>query len=437
MKLCATTVLLLWIMLPSGRALADDVIGRDSARHPFSVSFAGRNGILHPESAVDWAGSTWASMLERSLRHPVLIRCLNVESDQSALSKKAVSVESVYTGEVFSNTRGGIITSGATQYAGLLDLRVTADFEEMGVPLPGRLVILAQNTHGRGLTDDFVGDAQFISNIDSSDNIMQVSEYWWEFGLFNDTVTVRLGKQDLNTSFLVMNLAQDFVQASFGLSPSAGFPSFPDPSMAAVVLADLTPSLQMKIGIWDALPDRSGWGFSGNDVTLSFGELEYSFVLSDARLPGTLDLGIAYSTRGEVAGQTLPSAHGYYVQFEQLIFREQECNQSDAQGLGVFASYFPRFFDEGSPTAAIKSDFVAGVVYTGLIPGRDADVVGAGVAWARLNQEGTGPETVIELFYKAQITPGLSLQPDLQYIANPSGIHRDALAFGLRFQLTL
>ncbi len=30
-----------------------------------------------------------------------------------------------------------------------------------------------------------------------------------------------------------------------------------------------------------------------------------------------------------------------------------------------------------------------------------------------------------------------TLQPDLQYIASPSGIHRDALAVGLRFQVTL
>ena len=80
---------------------------------------------------------------------------------------------------------------------------------------------------------------------------------------------------------------------------------------------------------------------------------------------------------------------------------------------------------------------MAGFVYTGLLPQRDADVLGAGVAWAELFQGGTNQETVFELFYKMEITPGISIQPDLQYIVTPSGIHRDAIAVGVRFQVAL
>ncbi|TWU31611.1 carbohydrate porin [Novipirellula artificiosorum] len=78
----------------------------------------------------------------------------------------------------------------------------------------------------------------------------------------------------------------------------------------------------------------------------------------------------------------------------------------------------------------------AGVVYRGLLPGRDEDVIGAGIAWARLNLGGTNQETVVETFYKAQVTATVSMQPDIQYIASPSGIYRDALAVGLRFTVT-
>ena len=117
----------------------------------------------------------------------------------------------------------------------MLDLPLTLDFEKMHVPLPGNFFLLAQNTQGRGLTEDFVGDAQVLSNIDSFKNIAQVSEYWWEFGLLDDNVTVRLGKQDVNTEFLVIDLAADYIQSTFGLSPSTAFPTYPDPSMGAVV----------------------------------------------------------------------------------------------------------------------------------------------------------------------------------------------------------
>jgi porin len=86
---------------------------------------------------------------------------------------------------------------------------------------------------------------------------------------------------------------------------------------------------------------------------------------------------------------------------------------------------------------SIGDSAAAGLVYTGLIAQRDEDVLGAGVTWAELYQGGTNQETVVEVFYKAQITPCLSVQPDFQYIASPSGIHRDALALGLRFEAKL
>jgi carbohydrate-selective porin OprB len=352
-----------------------------------------------------------------------------------------VSLEPVYYGEVFTNARGGISARRATQYEALLDLPLTLDFEKMQLPLPGRFFFLAQNTHGRGLTEDFIGDTQVISNIDSGDNIAQVSEYWWEFGLLEDTITVRLGKQDVNTEFLLVEMAEDFIQSSFGLSPSsAGLPTYPDPSMGAVVLGQLTPSLRLKLGIWDGLADGGSWGFSGNDVILLIGELEYKYSLLDGLLPGVLELGLARNTDGIVSGVPFPSEWGYYIQWEQLIYRERTCDPDDAQGLGVFALYLPRF--GGGPVTVstletIEDSAAAGVVYRGLIPRRDDDVVGAGIAWARLNQGGTPREIVVEGFYRVQVTPSMSVQPDIQYIVTPSGIHPDALAVGVRFQVAL
>jgi carbohydrate-selective porin OprB len=86
----------------------------------------------------------------------------------------------------------------------------------------------------------------------------------------------------------------------------------------------------------------------------------------------------------------------------------------------------------------VESDAtVAGVVGRGTLPCRDDDVIGVGVAYTELFQGGTNRETVTEVFYKAQLNPRLSLQPDLQYIGTPSGIFRDSLAVGLRFQMTL
>jgi porin len=398
----------------------------------FGTQAAGQNvGALRVLESLNFLADDWSLTDDWSLADDW--------ADQSLLDPVlrpggGISLEPVYYGEVFTNTRGGISTSGATRYEALLDLPLTLDFEQMKSPLPGRFFLLAQNTHGRGLTEDFVGDTQVLSNIESFDNIMQVSEYWWEFGLFDDQLVVRLGKQDLNTEFLVMNLADDFIQSSFGLSPNLGFPSYPSPSMAAVVLAQLTSSLQLKLGVWDAFAEGGGWGFSDNDVSLTIGELKYEYALAGGQLPGAVAIAIGHAPAGEVFGQAVPSANGYYIQLEQLVFRENRCDELNPQGLGLFVSYLPRSFSGDNPFPVIEDSVVGGMVYTGLIPGRDADVVGAGFAWAQLDQGGTNQETAVEVFYKAKITPSMSIQPDLQYIATPSGIYPDALVFGIRFQ---
>ena len=347
----------------------------------------------------------------------------------------SINVVTAYTGELLTNTRGGISTSGATRYQALLDVAVTCDLEKTRVPLPGRVFLLGQNTHGEGITEDFVGDKQVVSNIDSFENIAQVSEYWWQLDLCDERVALRLGKQDLNTEFLHMLLAEDFIQSSFGISPSANFPTYPNPSMAAVALVKPFPNLMFRVGHWDALADGGNWGFSGNELTFTFGEVEYKYSLLDGRLPGTIDVGVAYGSGGEVQGLTFPSGYGYYIQLEQIVFRENQSQEDKVQGVGVFFSFFPRFVDDPVPVTAIENNVVFGAVYKGILPSRDDDIVGLGVAWARLNTPGPDEETAIELFYKFQFKPRLSVQPDLQYIASPSGVERDAFVAGTRFQV--
>ncbi|MDX6766368.1 MAG: carbohydrate porin [Candidatus Methylacidiphilales bacterium] len=97
-----------------------------------------------------------------------------------------------------------------------------------------------------------------------------------------------------------------------------------------------------------------------------------------------------------------------------------------------------------------------GLVYTGLIPGRDADAAAIGVlntnhsgSFQTANTDSNGQfhdgnEFVVEVCYVCQATPWWKVQPDIQYIVNPSGgIPRDqdgrfagdALVVGIRSTL--
>lgn len=390
--------------------------------------------VLHSASAREYSGEVTHTNDDFG---PSLYHTASHLFDALPRRHCGISVEPLYYGEVFTNTRGGLSTNNSTRYQALFDLSLEFAFEEMGAPLPGKFFVLAQNTHGRGITEGFVGDAQVLSNIDSGGNITRVNEYWWEFGSLDDTVTVRLGKQDLNTEFLFIDTAADFVQSSFGLTPALSLPTYPDPSMGAVVLAQLTDSLQLKVGVWDALAFGGGWGISGNDTVLVVAELEYKYALFDDQLPGTLAVGGGYLSDGEISGAPLDASHGYLVQIEQLVWQESVCEGDIPQGLGAFFSYVPRFFTGRMPGESLGDSYVGGLVYRGLIAERDEDVVGAGVAWAELFQGGTNQETVVEVFYKAQVTPRVTIQPDLQYITSPSGIYRNSLVAGVRFELSM
>jgi len=347
---------------------------------------------------------------------------------------KFLSIEPVYTGEVFTNARGGKSTKDATQYQGLLDLGIRLDLEQTGGRLPGSLYLLAQNTHGRGLTQDFIGDTQVISNIDSFRNIMQVSEYWWESRWIEDRFTVRLGKQDFNTEFQRIETAEPFVHSTFGLSPSTAFPTYPDQALGAVALIQLQPSWTLKVGAWSAFARGSTWGYSSSDAYLVVGELERRYAWGEQQLPGILAVGALYESAGEVDGQPVSAVREYFVQWEQMVYRESS-DTDDGQGLAVFAGYYPRLPGEAVILESIGDSAVVGLTYTGLWPGRDEDVAGWGVAWAEVYQGGTGHEMATEVFYRVNWNARWSLQPDLQYISSPSGIFRDAFVVGARIEV--
>jgi len=355
--------------------------------------------------------------------------------DSPVERRSGLTVTPEYIGEVFSNTRGGISTNDATRYLGLLNLGITLECEELSHAIPGKLYLLAQNTHGEGLTANFVGDTQVVSNIDAYRNIMQVSEYWWEYSSLDEFVTFRLGKQEFNTEFLAIETASHFVQSTFGLSPSTAFPTFPNQSIGAVMILQLTESWRLKSGLWDAFSRGSTWGFSGNDSVVVAGELEYSYAFSDGRLPGILSVGAVYESGEIVEGKPISAVYEYVFQIEQALSRDPESEDGSAQGWSVFAGLYPRFAGDEVAEDSVGSSVVAGMVGTGLLDGRDRDAVGLGLAWSELYRGGSNQEKVVELYYRAQLTQRMTLQPDVQYIATPSGIYRDALAVGTRMQI--
>ena len=163
--------------------------------------------------------------------------------------RDGVTVEYIYTGDVFNNMRGGVKTRNATEYLGLFDLAIAADLDSYGLAPGGTIFMLSESMHGRGL-GNHVGDYQGTDNIDSGRQEMQVSEFWWERSVLDGLISVRLGKQDANAEFSVVDLGGDFVNSSFGLVPNVPMPAWPDQAMGVVTFFQLTDWLNFNVGVF-------------------------------------------------------------------------------------------------------------------------------------------------------------------------------------------
>ena len=132
---------------------------------------------------------------------------------------------------------------------------------------------------------------------------------------------------------------------------------------------------------------------------------------------------------------------GIYFLAERQVFREES---SPSEGLALFARLG---FAAGSVNEFDRYLGV-GVVYTGMLPGRGDDQFGVALAQARNGQEyrvamesGGLPvrdaELAVEITYRAQITPWLAIQPDVQRVVHPGtdpGIP-DATVCGTRIEV--
>jgi len=125
--------------------------------------------------------------------------------------------------------------------------------------------------------------------------------------------------------------------------------------------------------------------------------------------------------------------YGFYTTLDRMLLTECE---DPEQGLGAFFQFSWAPQDRNQ----VDLSYGAGLVYRGLLPCRNEDTVGAGFSVIEFspvlgNLTGQTYENAIEVFYKARVRDGLNIQPDLQYIVRPSGIQRDALVVGIRFEV--
>ena len=356
------------------------------------------------------------------------------------LEERGLTYELIYTAELFRNVRGGIKTGG--EYRGDISLFLELDTETAGWWEDGMFFVHLQEQHGYGITNDYVGDFQVLSNIDA-DDFFQISEIWYRHSLFDDRAFIKFGKMEANEDFAFVEYGGEFINSSPGFSPTIPLVTFPDQDWGLVFGGQPADWFSVNFGIYQGRPD--GGRSIGATIENLYGPMlmiEPAFHYSLYDHPGHFRIGGWWNgDEFDKFDRTNPNpcmcneSYGCYLTWDQEIWKENPNSDDDEQGIGLFAQY--GFTPEDR--CEVNHYIGGGVQWIGMIPSRDDDIIGLGIFHVDFSDEADfidEGETAYELFYKYQALGWMSFKPELQYITNPGGNgNDDALALGLRIEI--
>lgn len=385
------------------------------------------------------------------------------------LSERGITYTLTYIGEGLANLRGGL-KRGVT-YGGRLDTSLDVDLDKFAGWTGARFHTDFFQIHGHGMSRNYLNNLTTVSGIEALP-ATRLFELWLEQRFLDDQLSVKVGQVSADTEFAIAQSAVVFFNAGFGwpnigavVLPSGG-PIYPLATPAVRVKYVPDPHLSFQAAVFDGDPagrrrgddtdpqrlDRNGTRFRVSDPPLLIGEVAYAYALNlwGENLNGTATLGGWQHFGGfdsprldSVSGRLLadPEASGIARRFrgdrgvygiiDQTLYREPDTEDEGA-------SAFLRISKVPGDRNLIDLYLDGGIAYKGLLPGRPNDTTALGVIYSRISPsarafdrdtilfgQGTGPirssEVVIEATYQAEVVPGFTIQPDLQFVMRPGG----------------
>lgn len=350
------------------------------------------------------------------------------------------------------NLTGGLSTHRrAGRYSGRYDLEVDADLEALFGWSGGRVYGLARGGWSDGIDEPSIGSLFGVNSLAVGDRPIDLWQLCYEHSVLDNKAFLRVGQIDLTGGFECRDYPGSFDGSSFANDEATQFLNgslvnnptvpFPDPGLGFIAHVEPVEWWYISVAVADADADVRETGFNttfhGPSNFFSIFETGVLPRLPSSRGPlqGAYRVGMWYDPqpkdRFDGSGSKRDDL-GFYLSFDQMVLKEND-NGEDSQGLGLFA----RCGFTDSDVNEIRCFWSAGAQYQGLIPSRDDDVVGFGVAQGRLSPNAgftASHETAMELYYNAQISRWLSLSPSVQYILNPGGDSAvgDSVVVGVR-----
>ena len=366
-----------------------------------------------------------------------------LEAPLQALARRGVELEVFYVAD-----SSWILSGGAERgdvHRSLFDVTLALDLNTLAGLSGARLGLDYYSRVGRD-GSELAGDAQAFSNIDGP-RIDELAELWYEQIFPHERWRLKLGKVDANSEFAFVETGQEFLNSSFGFSPTiVGLPTYPDPATSVNLFWSGDEGASLGLGVFDGsgLEGRSTGrhglrapGSAGDELFL-IAELGLSYEQGLGGEAGRVALGLSHHTAtletfdGE---REAGSQSGYLCWDQRLVRGEGPDAVGEVNGFLQLAHAPPAI-------SAFETHLGLGATWKAPLAARPADLAGLAASWAFASSEAELDEPyelAIEAFWRLGIGAHLSLKPDLQYVVHPSagGEAGDALVATIRIELSL
>ncbi len=379
--------------------------------------------------------------------------------------------------ELLGNATGGLRRGIA--YDRVLQMNLGIDLAKAVGWTGATFNMSALQISGRNLSADNLASLQTASGLEAA-RASRLWEVWLQQTIMGGKVSIRVGQQSLDQEFIVSAGSALFVNTAMGwpLLPStdlyAGGPAYPLASLGMRVNYQPTAAISALAGVFDDNANagarfsdnsqlrgaaQSGTAFHLGTGALAIAELQYaaapfgSGLRGDYKLGGWFDTGSFADPRFGADGRSLADPASDHVPLARRMnwsayaVMDQTVWQPDPAGprqVSVFARVMAAPADRNEISFAMNG----GVTLKQPWRGRDNDTLGLGFGVVKIsNRAGQldadmnrfshaipvrSAEAFVELTYQAQLSPWLSVQPDLQYVVRPGGGVADPGGVGRR-----
>ena len=387
--------------------------------------------------------------------------------ERTKLAKEGVTFDFNDIGDFLVDVTGSQ-THHAT-YFGRFRASTDIDFNKLS-GFDGEFYISGIWQYGRNLSGDYLHVNTLTSSI-AGEESERIDQLWYKQGFFDHKMTLQLGQIAPVNEFGATDFFDILFNDELGYAPNALFntkyPFSPAGKPGAVLwgdLSDLTPGLYAQVGVFTAYdnpyrPDSNGVDYVDDFNHGMSGAFELGYKEQNTIYDGVYKVGATATPdvryTNPATGQLYHGDYNAYFLAEKTVYRPPMTEPADpkdmkstrgetvdkTKGLDLLFE----FVGEPGDRNPLGYEATLGARYTGLIPCRPTDKIGAGLiysdnsnsasdAYVNATGGGLGGETTIELDYQYNPSPWLSIQPDIQYIFDPGGdSSRDDIAvLGLR-----